>query len=79
MEFPFDVNYVLPYEVTIFNGDYRVLNQGQTTRLLYVLKTISAVMMFIYFYSASEKLTSIIDAIGEASYKVNLVTNHKTH
>jgi hypothetical protein len=79
MEFPFDVNYVLPYEVTIFNGDYRVLNQGQTTRLLYVLKTMSAVMMFIYFYSASEKLTSIIDAIGEASYKVNLVTNHKTH
>jgi len=79
MEFPFDVNYVLPYEVTIFNGDYRVLNQGQTTRLLYVLKTISVVMMFIYFYSASEKLTSIIDAIGEASYKVNLVTNHKTH
>jgi hypothetical protein len=79
MEFPFDVNYVLPYEVTIFNGDYRVLNQGQTTRLLYVLKTIAAVMMFIYFYSASEKLTSIIDAIGEASYKVNLVTNHKTH
>ncbi len=77
MEFPFDINYVLPYEVTIFNGDYRVLNQGQTTRVLYVLKFISILMMFIYFYSASEKLTSIIDAIGEASYKVNLVISLK--
>ncbi len=38
MEFPFDVNYVLPYEVTIFNGDYRILNQGQTARVLYGLK-----------------------------------------
>jgi hypothetical protein len=38
MEFPFDVNYVLPYEVTIFDGDYRILNHGQTTRGLYVLK-----------------------------------------
>jgi len=78
MEFPFDINYVLPYEVTIFNGDYRILNQGQTTRVLYVLKFISVLMMFIYFYSASEKLTSIIDAIGEASYKVNLIINFET-
>ena len=37
MEFAFDVNYVLPYEVTIFNGDYRILNQGQTARVLYVV------------------------------------------
>lgn len=33
MEFPFDINYVLPYEVTIYNGDYRVLNQGHSTRI----------------------------------------------
>lgn len=33
MEFSFDINYVLPYEVTIFNGDYRVLNQGHSTRI----------------------------------------------
>ncbi|CAF3889372.1 unnamed protein product [Rotaria sordida] len=52
MEFPFDINYILPYEITILNGDYRVLNKGQTTRIF-----------------APEKLTSIIDAIGEASYR----------
>lgn len=38
MEFPFDVNFVLPYEVTIINGDYRILNQGQSARVLYVLE-----------------------------------------
>ncbi len=73
MEFPFDVNYVLPYEVTILNGDYRVINQGQTVRILYVLNIISILIIFKYFYSASDKLTSIIDAIGEASYKVNQI------
>ncbi|CAF4517847.1 unnamed protein product [Rotaria sp. Silwood2] len=52
MEFPFDINYILPYEITIFNGDYRVLNKGQTTRIF-----------------TSEKLTSVIDAMGEASYR----------
>jgi hypothetical protein len=35
--------------------------------------------MFIYFSSASDKLTSIIDAIGEASYKVNSVINLQIH
>ncbi|CAF0830192.1 unnamed protein product [Rotaria sordida] len=52
MEFPFDINVVLPNEITIINGDYRILNHGQTARIL-----------------ASEKLTSIIDVVGEASYK----------
>ncbi|CAF3419346.1 unnamed protein product [Rotaria sp. Silwood1] len=52
MEFPFDINAVLPHEITIINGDYRILNHGQTARIL-----------------ASDKLTSIIDAVGEASYK----------
>lgn len=80
MEFPFDVNYVLPYEVTIFNGDYRILNQGQTARVLYGLKrSYWFLKMFIYFSSASDKLTSIIDAIGEASYKVNSVINLQIH
>ncbi|CAF3462746.1 unnamed protein product, partial [Rotaria sp. Silwood2] len=52
MEFPFDINAVLPHEITMINGDYRILNHGQTARIL-----------------ASEKLTSIIDVMGEASYK----------
>ncbi|UJR37170.1 hypothetical protein I4U23_029879 [Adineta vaga] len=52
MEFPFDINAVLTQEITILNGDFRILNHGQTARML-----------------ASEKLTSIIDALGEASYK----------
>jgi hypothetical protein len=80
MEFPFDVNYILPYEVTIFNGDYRVLNQGQSTRVLYVVKIIfiSLICLYLDIYSASEKLTAIIDAIGEASYRVNAIVNRKT-
>ncbi|UJR09046.1 hypothetical protein I4U23_013294 [Adineta vaga] len=52
MEFSFDINQVLPFEITILNGDYRVLNPGQSVRIL-----------------APEKLTSIINAMGEASYK----------
>ncbi len=36
MEFSFDVNNVLPFEITIFNGDYRVLNPGQRIRISYV-------------------------------------------
>ncbi|CAF1515894.1 unnamed protein product, partial [Rotaria sordida] len=28
MEFPFDINVVLPNEITIINGDYRILNHG---------------------------------------------------
>ncbi|CAF0967373.1 unnamed protein product [Rotaria sp. Silwood1] len=52
MEFSFDINYILPYGVTIFNGDYRVLNKGQATRIF-----------------ASEKLTYVIDTMGEASYR----------
>ncbi|CAF0904921.1 unnamed protein product [Adineta ricciae] len=52
MEFPFDINAVLPQEITILNGDFRVLNHGQTARI-----------------SASERLTTIIDTLGEASYK----------
>jgi hypothetical protein len=79
MEFSFDVNYVLPYEVTIFNGDYRILNQGQTARILYVLNIISNFITFVYSCSASDKLTSIIDAIGEASFKVNKVINLKKY
>ncbi len=79
MEFSFDVNYVLPYEVTIFNGDYRILNQGQSTRVLYVVKSIFIlinVYVFI-FLSAVEKLTAIIDVIGEASYRVKTIMNQK--
>ena len=71
MEFPFDVNYVLPFDITIFNEDYRVLNPGQPTRISYVLIITSIFIRFIYFYSATDKLTSIIDAIGDASYKVD--------
>ncbi|CAF0772978.1 unnamed protein product [Adineta steineri] len=52
MEFPFDVNHILPFETTILNGDYRILNPEQPARIV-----------------APEKLTSIIDAIGDASYK----------
>ncbi|CAF0807307.1 unnamed protein product [Adineta ricciae] len=52
MEFPFDINQVLPLELTIINGDYRVLNPGESIRIL-----------------ALEKLTSIIDAMGDASFK----------
>ncbi|CAF3473739.1 unnamed protein product [Rotaria sp. Silwood1] len=37
MEFPFDINAVLPHEITIINGDYRILNHGQTARILFVL------------------------------------------
>lgn len=72
MEFPFDINHVLPYEVTIFNGDYRVLNQGHSIRVQYGLKNIDVYLTFA-FSSASEKLTAIIDAIGEASYKVKAI------
>ena len=36
MEFSFDINPVLPHEITIINGDYRILNQGHTTRIGYV-------------------------------------------
>ncbi|CAF0884610.1 unnamed protein product [Didymodactylos carnosus] len=52
MEFPFDINAVLPYDVTILNGDYRILNHEQTIR-----------------NASLEKLSIIIDAMGEASYK----------
>ncbi|CAF1032657.1 unnamed protein product [Adineta ricciae] len=52
MEFPFDINQVLPFELTIINGDYRVLNPGESIRIV-----------------APEKLTSIIDAMGDASFK----------
>ncbi len=70
MEFPFDVNNVLPFEITILNGDYQVLNPGQRTRISYVsLKFVKK--LYDLLYSATDKLTSIIDAIGEASYKVN--------
>jgi hypothetical protein len=34
MEFPFDINIILPHEITILNGDYRILNHGQTARIL---------------------------------------------
>ena len=50
MEFPFDVNYILPYEVTILNGDYRIINPGQTARILYVLNIISILIIFKYLY-----------------------------
>jgi hypothetical protein len=81
MEFSFDVNYVLPYEVTIFNGDYRILNQGQSTRVLYVVKSIF-ILINVYvliFLSAVEKLTAIIDVIGEASYRVKTIMNQKNN
>lgn len=73
MEFPFDINIVLPLETTILNGDYRILNHGHTARILYVLNwncfSFGWNWMSI-FDRASDKLTSIIDAIGDASYKV---------
>ncbi len=72
MEFPFDINVVLTQEITILNADYRILNHGQTARTLCVLSLLfSSIVSVFVFYRASEKLTSIIDAIGEASYKVN--------
>ena len=71
MEFPFDVNIVLPHEITIINGDYRILNQGHTARILFVLPLSSRNCIICMFYRASDKLTSIIDVIGEASYKVD--------
>ena len=37
MEFPFDINIVLPLEITILNGDYRILNHGYAAKILYVL------------------------------------------
>lgn len=43
MDFPFDINYILPYEITIFNGDYRLLNKGQISRILYV-RIISSIL-----------------------------------
>ncbi|CAF5136796.1 unnamed protein product, partial [Rotaria magnacalcarata] len=52
MEFPFDINSILPYPITIFNGDYRILNKGQAIRIF-----------------TSEKLNTVIDAIGIASFK----------
>jgi hypothetical protein len=73
MEFSFDVNYVLPYEVTILNGDYRILNQGQTARILYWIISLFDFNNNYVFFRASEKLTSIIDTMGEASYKVNKI------
>jgi hypothetical protein len=72
MEFPFDINVVLNQEITILNADYRILNHGQTARTLCVLSLLfSSIVSVFVFYRASEKLTSIIDSIGEASYKVN--------
>jgi hypothetical protein len=72
MEFPFDINVVLTQEITILNADYRILNHGQTARTLCVLSLLfSSIVSVFVLYRASEKLTSIIDAIGEASYKVN--------
>ena len=41
MEFPFDINAVLPLEITILNGDYRILNHGHTARILYVESKLS--------------------------------------
>ncbi len=37
MEFLFDINIILPLEVTIINGDYRILNNGYTKRISYVV------------------------------------------
>jgi hypothetical protein len=72
MEFPFDINVILNQEITILNADYRILNHGQTARTLCVLSLLfSSIVSVFVFYRASEKLTSIIDSIGEASYKVN--------
>jgi hypothetical protein len=56
MEFPFDVNFILPYEVTIFNGDYRVLNQAQSTRVSYVVKRVfSILLMFLFEFVVPQK------------------------
>jgi len=47
MEFKFDINTVLPLEITILNGDYRVLNHGHAARVSYVLADISLVILVI--------------------------------
>ncbi len=40
MEFPFDINIILPLEITILNGDYRILNHGYATKILYVVSKV---------------------------------------
>ena len=71
MEFPFDINAVLPQEITILNGDFRVLNHGQTARISYVLDSSCFKFKFsLIYFRASDRLTTIIDTLGEASYKV---------
>jgi hypothetical protein len=55
MEFKFDINIVLPLEITIINGDYRVLNHGHAARISYVLLDISLIILVMYFI---ELLTS---------------------
>ncbi len=69
MKFLFDINVILPLEITIINGDYRVLNHGYTTRISYVVLKVFCRLYFMY--RSIDKLTSIIDAIGDASYRVN--------
>jgi hypothetical protein len=49
MEFKFDINTVLPLEITILNGDYRVLNHGHAARVSYVLADISLIILIMYF------------------------------
>jgi hypothetical protein len=55
MEFAFDINIVLPLEITILNGDHRILNHGHTARISYVLSTFLSIVLVVYFI---ELLTS---------------------
>lgn len=57
MEFPFDVDAILPFDVTIVDSDYRILNRAQINKSF-------------HDRSAAERFSSIIDSMGDASYKV---------
>jgi len=50
MEFSFDINIVLPLEITILNGDYRILNHGHAARILYVLLDFSLIVLVMYCF-----------------------------
>lgn len=49
MEFTFDINIILPLEITILNGDYRILNHGHTARILSELCLIYLFMNLVLY------------------------------